>query len=156
MFRRLIWRIHYLSTSNARIIQPVLRHFTTKEAAWAIQHGSTRRQKASSRFRGVWFYKLTNKWRAYGKGADGARVHLGLFQTEEEAARKRAEHARALGQADEHIAEPEHRPALFAGDGTVRPRAKCTSIYIGVYSITVQIASSGRPLVKLPMDQHFG
>ena len=60
-----------------------LRPATRKENARGFQ---SKRKGASSRFRGVYWHRQREKWTAMIQ-PDGARRYLGLFQTEEDAAR---------------------------------------------------------------------
>lgn len=71
-----------------------------------MQGYARKRQNASSRYRGVHFFKRDQTWQAYIQ-VNGRFSHLGYFDSEEEAARARDEVAKALIGAEAHLNFPE-------------------------------------------------
>jgi hypothetical protein len=65
----------------------------------------------SSRFKGVGFHRVTGKWAAYIR-VDGRQMHLGLYRTEDAAARAYDEAARTHYGAFARLNFPEVRHAV--------------------------------------------
>jgi len=78
-----------------------LRHVTRSQNN-ANRHALV--EDASSRFKGVCWREHAHKWKAYIK-VDGRQVHIGYFETEEEAARAYNETARTIYGQYAHLNE---------------------------------------------------